>query len=64
MSEIQLLIRKREAAKLLGDMSLSTLEKLTSRKQIPHVKIGSAVYYCPDDLRAWIAQRKIAASAC
>ena len=56
----QLLIRKPEAARLLGDMSFSSLEKLTSKKQIPHVKIGAAVFYCPDDLRTWIAERKIA----
>ena len=59
MSE-QLLLRKTEAAKLLGDMSFSTLEKLTSKKQIPHVKIGRGVYYDVSDLRAWVESKKVA----
>jgi len=54
-----LILRKEKAAKLLGDMSLSSLEKMTSKKQIPHLKIGTAVYYVPDDLRAWLASKKI-----
>jgi excisionase family DNA binding protein len=62
MSERKLL-RKPEAAKLLGSMALSTLEKLTSNRRIPHVKIGAAVYYDTDDLWAWIEQQKIPAIA-
>ena len=54
-----LIVRKEKAAKLLGEMSESTLEKLTSKKKIPHLKIGAAVYYVPDDLRAWLASKKI-----
>lgn len=56
------ILRKHEASKMLGDMPLSTLEKLTARKQIPHVKIGSAVYYDVTDLRAWIEAKKVASS--
>ena len=62
MSERQLL-RKPEAAKLLGRMPVSTLEKMTSRRLIPHVKIGTAVYYDSADLWAWIEQQKIPAIA-
>jgi predicted DNA-binding transcriptional regulator AlpA len=57
------LLRKPDAAKLLGDMPVSTLEKLTRRKQIPHVKIGTAVYYDSGDLWAWIESKKTAALA-
>lgn len=57
------LLRKPEAAKLLGNMSESTLEKLTGRKQIPHVKIGAAVYYDTADLWAWIESKKTRAFA-
>jgi excisionase family DNA binding protein len=57
------LLRKPEAAKLLGGMPVSTLEKMTSNRRIPHVKIGTAVYYDSDDLWAWIEQQKISARA-
>jgi hypothetical protein len=43
-------------------MSQSTLEKLTCRRQIPHLKLGRAVYYDVADLRAWIEAKKIPAS--
>lgn len=62
MSERKL-VRKEEAAKLLGEMPLSTLEKLTSKKKIPHVKLGRAVYYDTADLWAWIESQKIPACA-
>jgi excisionase family DNA binding protein len=52
------LLRKPEAALFLS-MPLSTLEKHTARKQIPHVKIGRAVRYDITDLRAWIETKKI-----
>jgi excisionase family DNA binding protein len=57
MSERQLL-RKPDAAKLLA-MSASTLEKLTARKQIPHVKLGRSVFYDTADLWAWIDSKKM-----
>lgn len=59
MSEERRLIRKPEAAKMLGDMSMSTLDKLTCRGKIPHVKIESAVYYDTADLWDWIESKKI-----
>jgi predicted DNA-binding transcriptional regulator AlpA len=52
------LLRKPEAAQFLS-MPLSTLEKHTARKQIPHVKFGRAVYYDVADLRAVIEAKKI-----
>lgn len=52
-----MLLRKPEAAKLLS-MPISTLEKLTCRKDVPHVKIGRAVYYSVADLLAWTEAKK------
>jgi excisionase family DNA binding protein len=63
MSE-RTLVRKAEAAELLGNMPESTLEKLTSKKKIPHVKIGAAVYYDTVDLWAWVESQKVASSVC
>lgn len=62
MSERQLL-RKPDAAKLLGNMSESTLEKLTAKNQIPHVKLGRSVFYDTADLWAWIESKKVASCA-
>lgn len=62
MSERKL-VRIEDAAKLLGDMPHSTLEKMTSKKQIPHVKLGRSVYYDTDDLWAWIESKKVASRA-
>ena len=52
------LLRRPVAAKYLGNMPLSTLEK---RRDIPYFKIGDAVYYDVRDLDAWIETQKIAA---
>jgi excisionase family DNA binding protein len=52
------LLRKSEAALFLS-MPLSTLEKQTARREIPHVKIGRAVYYDVTDLHEWIKAKKI-----
>ncbi len=54
------LIRRPEAAKLLGNMPISTLEK---NKEIPAVRIGAAVYYDTADLWAWIESKKTSALA-
>jgi excisionase family DNA binding protein len=62
MSERKLL-RIDDAAKLLGDMPRSTLEKLTSKKQIPHIKLGRSVFYDTADLWAWIEAKKVASCA-
>jgi len=52
------LLRIHEAARFLS-MPLSTLEKLTARKQIPHIKIGRAVRFDVTDLNHWIEAKKI-----
>ena len=54
-----LLLKPAEAAKALS-MGARTLWSLTAGRQIPHVRIGKSVRYDPADLRAWIAEHKIA----
>ena len=56
------LIRKREAAKFLS-MPVSTLEKQTASKSIPHLKVGSSVYYDLTDLDRWIEAKKVPVTA-
>ena len=54
--EAKLLLSIRETAKCIG-VSEKTLWTLTApRGPIPAVRIGRAVRYSPDDLRAWIKQ--------
>jgi len=52
----QLALRPREAAKALG-ISERTLWTLTRAGEIPHVRLGRAVLYSIDALRAWLAAR-------
>jgi len=54
------LLRKPDAARYLS-IPISTLEKLTARKQIPHLKIGRSVSYDVADLARWIEAKKIPA---
>lgn len=51
-----LLWKPRETAAALG-ICERTLWDLTSGNEIPHVRIGRAVRYAPDALRAWIDGR-------
>jgi predicted DNA-binding transcriptional regulator AlpA len=59
----QLLLRPADAAKALA-ISESKLWSMTAGRQIPCVRIGKSVRYCPASLRAWIEQQKIEALAC
>jgi excisionase family DNA binding protein len=52
-----LLIRPREAARLLA-ISERSLWAFTQSGEIPFIRIGRSVRYCPADLAAWIAGRK------
>jgi excisionase family DNA binding protein len=52
-----LLLTAPQAAKALA-ISPRTLWSLTDTGEIPCVRIGRAVRYDPEDLRAWIARRK------
>jgi excisionase family DNA binding protein len=61
MSE-QMLLKAPEAAKALS-LGKRKLWELTAAREIPHVRIGTAVRYDPADLRAWIEQRKIPSCA-
>ena len=38
-------------------LSVSLLQKLVSRKQIPHRKVGRRVVFIPAELEAWLTSR-------
>ena len=52
-----LLVDSREAARLLG-VCPRTIWALTARRDLPAVRIGRAVRYDVDDLRAFAERRK------
>ena len=52
-----LLIDRREAARLLG-ISPRKLWDLSNIGELPVMRIGNALRYDPNDLRAWIAANK------
>jgi excisionase family DNA binding protein len=56
MQNDRLLIDARTAARMLG-VSPRTLWKLTDIGELPHVRIGRRVLYCPQQLLAWIELR-------
>jgi len=58
MSEKKMLLSISEAAETLG-LSVSTIYRLTSRRAIPHCKIGSRIVFQPAQLEAWIQERSI-----
>ena len=62
MSE-KLLLKPKETAAMLS-LSERKLWSLTNGRQIPCVRIGKAVRYDVNDLRAWIEQQKVPALAC
>lgn len=57
----RLLLSPREAAKTLS-ICERTLYALTKRGELPVVRIGRAVRYSLDDLKAWIAENSEKAS--
>ena len=54
----KMLINIHEASSTLW-ISISTLYRLTSRKQIPFVKVGARCLFQPASLEAWIAERSV-----
>jgi excisionase family DNA binding protein len=46
-----------EAARALC-MSVSSLQKLVHRQEVPFVKIGRLVRFIPDDLAAWLKEKR------
>lgn len=50
----RLLIDTRAACVALA-LSPRTVWSLTNRRAIPSCRVGRAVRYCPDELRAWVA---------
>ena len=39
-------------------LSVSYLQKLVHWKQIPHVKVGRAVRFIPEEIAAWLKERR------
>jgi len=54
----KLLLSIAETSETLG-ISVSTLYRLTSKRQIPFCKIGSRVVFQPAQLEAWIQEHAI-----
>jgi len=54
----QLLLSQREAARTLGICEKTLWSVTAPRGSIPVVRIGRGIRYSPDDLRAWIEQKK------
>ena len=54
----RLLLTPREAAESLG-ICERTLYALTKRGELPVIRIGRAVRYSTEDLKAWIERVKI-----
>ena len=53
MQNNRMLLRSKEAAEILA-ISPRSLWTLHNTGNIPSVRIGSRVYYRPDDLQAWL----------
>jgi excisionase family DNA binding protein len=51
------LLSEREAAKWLG-VCVRTLWAIRASGEIPHVRLGRAIRYDVDDLRAYVARNK------
>lgn len=57
VAKSKLLLTEREAAKALS-ISSRTLWTLRTEGHIPHVRLGRAVRYDPDDLAAWVKDQR------
>jgi predicted DNA-binding transcriptional regulator AlpA len=51
-----LALRPKDAAKALG-IGERLLWSMTNQRLIPHLRIGKAVVYPVDELRAWLAEQ-------
>jgi len=54
----QLLLSQREAARNLGICEKTLWSVTAPRGSVPVVRIGRCIRYSPDDLRAWIEEKK------
>ena len=54
----QQLLRRKEVAKVLR-LSLRQVSRLTKRGDLRVVRIGRAVRYDPEDVAAFVAQKKV-----
>lgn len=57
VSEDALLVNERDAARILA-ISERKLWELRMQGLIPHLRIGRAVRYDPEDLKSWINEQK------
>lgn len=57
MNEDQLLT-KEQIAKLLN-VKMDWLNSYIFRKQIPFIKLGKHIRFCPAEIQKWIEERKI-----
>jgi hypothetical protein len=57
----RMLISERDAARLLGGISLKRIRLLCRSHSLPHVLIGQQVMYEPNQLREWIARNRLEA---
>lgn len=59
-ADLQPLLKPKQAASLLAISSRSLWQwtNLRDGSGIPHVRLGRCIRYHPNDLRAWIAQRR------
>lgn len=44
-------------AKIL-EIEQSTIRYLIFKKKIPHIKVGRAIRFCPEDIQAWLETNK------
>lgn len=54
-----LLVDRREAARMLG-VSAGTIDNLRARGELPSIKIGTRRLYAVEDLRQFVADKKMA----
>ena len=56
-SPLRRLLRTKEAAVYLA-ISDRKLWELTNTGELPHLRIGRSVRYCPEDLEQWITEQR------
>jgi len=55
---MQRFMRTVDVANMLG-LKEKTIRTWTSKKMIPHVKVGRAVLFDTDELTAWLASKRV-----
>ena len=55
---LEQLLTFQKAAELL-DVKPSWLKSMVFKKQIPFIKVGKHIRFCPKEIQNWIAERKV-----